>query len=108
MNLFTHDILGNAKKCNKHTNWLHQFCLLIQDWGSVIMFSPAFITQHFPSVDVQNLVFHFDFKHKELGSHLIDFEVKKVKDCTGNPVLYEGSCSDTGNREKYLSAVLNV
>ena len=56
-------------------------------------------------MDTHALALCFDFKHNELGSHLIDFEGKTVKDCTGNLVLCEGSWNDPGDREHCLPAV---
>ena len=50
--LFPSEMLGNARiNYDKHVNDLHQFCLLIQDWGNTILLSLAFSTKHFPSMD---------------------------------------------------------
>ena len=48
-------------------------------------------------MDSQTLALYFDFKHNELGSELIDLEGNLVKDCTGNPILCEGTWNDPEN-----------
>ena len=106
VNLFQSEMLGNTKRNrDKYVNELHNFCLLTQDWGSIILFSLAFNTQNFLSMHAQTLALCLDFKHNNLVSELIGLEGNTVKECIGNPVLWEGSWNDPGNREQSLSAV---
>ena len=41
-NLFLSDVLGNTRRNHvKHVNGMHKFFLIMQHWGSVILFSSA-------------------------------------------------------------------
>ena len=75
----------------------------------MILFSSAFITQHFPSIDAQTLALHFDYDHDELGRCILydegKDEDKAVMDCAGDPISCEGSWNDPFKREQFLSAV---